>query len=121
MGHVAKLVTGDELIINRGSVAGVATGDEFEVLDQRAMNVKDPKTGEDLGSIARRKATVRVYRVTAKLALAKDTQRQTLSVVSAVISGTTTEEALAGDRWHNGVEVGDPVRRTRLAPTDGSS
>jgi hypothetical protein len=110
-GYVARLVTGDELIINQGVMDGVAEGDQFAVLDPRAMNVKDPKTGEDLGSIPRPKTIVRVTRVGDRISLAVDTKSGTFSAVTAAISGVSTEVPLSHDRWANGVTVGDPIER----------
>lgn len=111
-GQVARLVTGDELILNLGSEAGVKEGDVFEILDPRTMDVQDPSTGENLGSIPRRKATVRVVTVTEKISLARNTRPGlAMGEVAAILSGSPRESLLAGDRWLNGVTVGDPVRK----------
>src|ERR1035437_6160981 len=105
-GHVARLVTADELILNLGEDDGVDVGMEFIILDKRAMGVKDPITGADLGSIKRRKATVKVIRVAEHLALARDTHPQSnLGAIGLTLSGMSVERTLQGESWQNGVQV----------------
>lgn len=70
-GKVAKVVTTDELVLNRGSNHGVKKDMMFRVLDPRTENVLDPDTGEDLGSIKRTKARVWVTEVAPQVALAE--------------------------------------------------
>jgi hypothetical protein len=69
-GQVAKVLTTRELAINRGSRDGVQVGMRFAVLDPRADNIKDPETGEVLGSVSRPKVNVEVTRVEERLSLA---------------------------------------------------
>src|SRR5262245_22245764 len=91
-GSVAKLVTSDELVINRGRSQGISVGMVFEVLDPATENVIDPETGEDLGSIRRVKAKVRVYKVEAKLSLA----RRVRSGIGAIARLFEPMETVAG-------------------------
>ncbi|QRP49600.1 hypothetical protein [Amycolatopsis sp. FDAARGOS 1241] len=50
-GHVARIVTSDELIINRGANHGVEVDMVFNIVDERTQSIRDPETGEDLGSL----------------------------------------------------------------------
>ena len=43
-GFVARIVTDDDLIINKGRVDGVAEGMIFDILDTRTRDVTDPDT-----------------------------------------------------------------------------
>ena len=70
-GAVAKILTARELVINRGSEDGVKVRMKFQVLDLKAENIKDPETGEVLGSIDRPKVEVEVTRVADHLAIAR--------------------------------------------------
>lgn len=69
-GAVAKILNSRDLVINRGTEDGVAEGMRFIVLDPNAENIKDPDTGETLGSIDRPKIEVEVFSAEEKLSLA---------------------------------------------------
>jgi hypothetical protein len=68
-GYVARLITDDELAINLGSRDGVHKDMYFNVVDTRAEDIPDPVTGENLGSIQRIKAQVRIISVSERLSL----------------------------------------------------
>lgn len=112
-GIVAKLVTDDELLINRGLIHGVEKGMEFAVLDPSTMDVKDPETGENLGSIVRTKARVVVTTVGERLALTRISTSRGISAVASAMAGRTG--VLTGDAWPEGVRVKDPVIQVRPA------
>jgi hypothetical protein len=69
-GSVAKILNSTQVVINRGSKGGVVKGMVFEVLDKNATQIKDPETGDLLGSIDRPKVEVRVSIVEEKLCIA---------------------------------------------------
>jgi hypothetical protein len=69
-GQVARVLTTRELVINRGNADGVGVGMRFAVLDPKADNIRDPETGEVLGSVSRPKVNVEVTRVEKRLSLA---------------------------------------------------
>lgn len=111
-GRVARLVSDDELIINKGSEQGVEVGMIFEVLDERTLDVRDPETGEDLGSIFRSKARVVVRRVSEKMAIAERYGSASIlstSSLGTILGGRTPRSILSGDRWPEGVSVGDQI------------
>jgi hypothetical protein len=70
-GQVARILTSRDLVINRGRTDGVTEGMKFAVLDPAGENIKDPESGESLGSIRRPKVYVQVSKVEERLALAR--------------------------------------------------
>ena len=79
-GQVAKVLTTRELVINRGYADGVDVGMRFAVLDPRADNIKDPETGDVLGSVSRPKVNVEVTRVEERLSLAATYRKRRVNV-----------------------------------------
>ncbi len=69
-GLVAGILNDRELVINIGEQAGVKVGMKFKVLDKEVL-VKDPATGEELGTVQREKIRVKVFDVQPKLAMAR--------------------------------------------------
>jgi hypothetical protein len=69
-GKVAQIINSQELVINRGSQAGVREGMRFAVLEAGLGAIRDPDTGEDLGSIQRTKVQVEVTQVRELLSVA---------------------------------------------------
>ena len=64
-------MTERELIINRGTDHGVEVGTRFAILNPKGLEVKDPETGEDLGSLEVAKTIVKVVSVKEKLCMAQ--------------------------------------------------
>lgn len=94
-GKVAAIVDERELVINRGEEHGVTVGMRFAVLAGQGTEVKDPDTGEALGSVPIEKATVKVVRVQPKLSVARTFRTVGGSPglvpnvnIAAIISGT---------------------------------
>ena len=134
-GKVARILNGQEIVINAGIVDGVTVGMDFNVMDPNGENIKDPDTNEVLGSIERPKVKVRVIHAQEKLAVAtpppskeKDTDILTDLTKSAIptlgpiarsiivtprkpyaSSQKTTETANVPDNKDTGVKIGDPV------------
>src|SRR4051794_26480113 len=106
-GTVARLITDDELVINRGFEEGVSEGMFFEVLDPLAMDVRDYQSGKVLGSLKRVKARIRVTQVGDHLSLCRAVNRTGLGGVATLLSGGS--RSLSGDSWPDGVRSGDPV------------
>jgi hypothetical protein len=70
-GKVARILNSRELVINRGTEAGVKLGMRFAVLDTAGEGIRDPETGESLGSVRKPKIQVEVSQVSARLAVAR--------------------------------------------------
>ena len=134
-GKVARVLNGQEIVINAGIVDGVTVGMDFNVMDPNGEDIKDPDTNEVLGSIERPKVKVRVIHAQEKLAVAtpppskeRDTDILTDLTKSAIptlgpiarsiivtprkpyaSSQKTTETAHTPDNKDTDVKIGDPV------------
>jgi len=79
-GRVARILNSRDLVINRGSEAGVSLGMKFAVLDPAGQDITDPETGDVIGSVNRTKVQVEVAQVTDKLAVARTYRHSTVNV-----------------------------------------
>lgn len=68
---VAQLLSERELVINRGSDAGVEIGMRFAILRPRGADIKDPDTGEVLDSVEVPKTFVKIVQVKPRLAVGR--------------------------------------------------
>ena len=68
-GKVAKVLNSRELVFNKGASDGVETGMKFHV--QGMIDIVDPDSQEDLGSLARSKLEVEVVEVEPRFAIAR--------------------------------------------------
>jgi hypothetical protein len=128
-GLVAAILNRREVVLNVGSRQGVTENMKFAILDQEGAEIRDPETGEVLGSVELPKVLVRAVRVQDSLAVAR-TYRKTRKNVGGVglrnplaglfeppdivedlelleVSGKTYQEQR--DLKASVVEVGDPV------------
>lgn len=105
---VAKLISGDELVINKGKRDGVQVGMLFTIKDERLDNIVDPDTGESLGSIDRPKVVIRITRLGDRAALGRRHEESpTFSNLIAAMQ-VRPQGILSGDSWSlDDVEVGD--------------
>jgi hypothetical protein len=110
-GLVARLVSDEDLIINKGSADGVMENMIFEILDPHTQDVTDPASGENLGSMDRVLATVRVTQVRPRLSMAHllSNRGLWLSDAARVMSGYRGPARLTSDTWPEGVREGYPV------------
>jgi len=122
-GKVAQLLTDRELVINRGAEDGVEAGMRFAILVPSGTDIRDPDTGEILGSVELAKTYVKVVSVMPKVAVAKTfrTIRGTGSYggVLGMINGTPDrDETLRSDQAFVAqeldaadslVKIGDPA------------
>lgn len=70
-GKVAKVLTNNEIVINRGRIDSVKRGMIFEVFSPDGEEVWDPDTGETLGTVEDVKAKAEVTEVKDRLAIAR--------------------------------------------------
>lgn len=61
-GKVAKILSGRELVINRGSKQGVTAGMKFQIIEPE-IPIQDPDSKKSLGVIQREKIKVKVVDV----------------------------------------------------------
>lgn len=69
-GKVARVLNKYEIAINVGTAHGVAVDMYFDVIDAYELDIKDPDTGEVLGSIGRSKIRVKIIYAQEKLSVA---------------------------------------------------
>ena len=86
-GHVAKVLNSRQLVINKGQEHGVKIGMTFIVYDQKGENIKDPKTGQNLGSVKRPKVSVKIIEVEPKLAVAETFRSERVNIGGSGIGG----------------------------------
>lgn len=79
-GRVARILNSRELAINLGAEHGVKVGMIFRVMDAKGEDIKDPETGEIIGSIPRPKVRVRVTQVFDKVSLAETYRKQRMNI-----------------------------------------
>lgn len=79
-GKVAQVLNNREIAINLGTAKGVTIGMYFDVVDANGQNIKDPDTGEVLGSIERSKVRVKITRVQEKLSVATTYRSEKVNV-----------------------------------------
>ena len=69
-GKIAKILSQREIALNVGKAHGVEIGMLFDILSSDGLAIKDPDTGEFLGSLEAQKARVRIARVYDKFSVA---------------------------------------------------
>ncbi len=79
-GKVAQVLNEREIAINVGTEHGVYVGMYFDVIDTQDEKIKDPDTGQVLGSIERAKVKVQVTHVQEKLSVATTYQVQRMNI-----------------------------------------
>lgn len=90
-GKVAKILNGRELIINRGSEAGVEPEMKFKVLEER-VEITDPDTGNNLGTLEREKIRIRITEVQPKFAIGRtyETYQTSAGIFDSSVFSTLT-------------------------------
>lgn len=79
-GKVARILNSRELAINVGAKDGVVIGMFFDILDPKGEDIKDPDTGDILGSIERPKVRVQITKVQDRLSVASTYRKKEVNV-----------------------------------------
>lgn len=79
-GKVARILNSRELALNIGSRDGVEIGMRFDVLDATGEDIRDPDSGEVLGSVERPKVRVKITRVEPRLSVASTFRSKKVNV-----------------------------------------
>ena len=79
-GKVARVLNKHEIAINVGTANGVTVGMYFDVLDAHYEDIKDPDTGEVLGSFERPKVRVKIIHVQEKSSLATTYRKERVNI-----------------------------------------
>lgn len=69
-GKIARILSDREVALNRGSSNGVEVGMIFDIVRSEGLDIKDPDTGEALGSVDVPKASVKITTVQARVSVA---------------------------------------------------
>jgi len=77
---VARVLNSREIAIAVGSEHGVKIGMYFDVLDPKGEDIKDPDTGEVLGSLDRPKVRVKITQVQERLSVASTFKKEKINV-----------------------------------------
>lgn len=77
---VARVLNSREIAIAAGSEQGVRVGMYFDVLDPKGEDIRDPDSGEVLGSVARPKVRVKVTSTQEKLSIASTFKKRKINV-----------------------------------------
>ena len=104
-GKVARVLNGQEIVLNTGIVDGVTVGMDFNVMDPNGEDIRDPDTNEFLGSIERLKVRVRVIHTQEKLAVA----------TPAPSKGTDTD--VIADLAASTIPTLGPIARSLMPPS----
>jgi hypothetical protein len=95
-GKVARILNSREMVINVGAQSGVAVGMRFEVMDIKGEDIRDPDTGELLGSLERPKVRVEVSKVEERLSVASTYKQETVNVGGAGMGTAIGTYSLSG-------------------------
>ena len=107
-GKVARILNSREMVINVGAHNGVTVGMRFEVMDAKGEDIRDPDTGELLGSLERPKVEVEVARVQERLSVASTYKQESVNVGGVGIVGaigTPFGEILRPAKWETRYET----------------
>lgn len=77
---VARVLNSREIVIAAGTNKGVTTGMYFDVMDPNGEDIKDPDTGEVLGSLERPKVRVKVTLVQERLSIASTYKKEKVNI-----------------------------------------
>lgn len=76
---VARVLNSREVAITAGSLQGVVTGMLFDVMDPKGEDIRDPDTGEILGSIERPKVRVQVTQTQDRISVASTFKKERIN------------------------------------------
>lgn len=98
-GKVAKVLNSREVALNIGSDDGVEEGMKFEILEAKGENIRDPDTGEVLGSLDRPKVRVQVVSVKSRLSVARTYRKSKVNVGGQGPAIPNLSKALLPPQW----------------------
>lgn len=116
-GLVAQIVSEREIAINVGSEHGVEQGMRFAILASAPLEVRDPRTGDELGIIDREKVKVQATEVHATFTICAT--YETRQVGSGLLLGSSISELFGPSRVvPKTLKVGDQSGPPPLTPED---
>ena len=109
-GKVASVINKREIAINLGTAHGVDVGMDFDIMETIEVDIKDPDTGEVLGSLEHPKIRVKVTHVQEKLSVA------TIHQASGVNFNTLGTIGTAGALTALTIPTLGPIAMALIAP-----
>lgn len=103
-GKVARVLNAREVALNKGSLAGVEVGMIFKILTTTGAAIKDPDTGEVLGSIELEKTSVKVTVVQDRVAVASTYRTRRINVGGSGF-GMLSSGLFEPPKWESRVET----------------
>ena len=100
-GKVARILNAREVVLNIGSHEGVKPDMHFDILDASSQDIRDPESGEVLGSLDRPRVRVRITHVQSLLSVAT-TYRKTRINIGGTGAGRSLgalSQALMPEEW----------------------
>lgn len=92
-GKVARILTDRRLVINRGRADGVQVGMKFAILSTVGVDVRDPDSGEVLGSMDVARTVVKVVAVDERLSTARTFRTlRTSGIFGSLAAGESMRE-----------------------------
>ena len=98
-GKVARILSSRELALNIGSENGVELEMLFDVLDVASENIRDPDTGEVIGSVYRPKVRIRVVEVQEKISVASTFRSKNVNIGGKGLGLNAWADLLTPPRW----------------------
>ena len=111
-GKVAGVLNSREIAINIGSTSGVEVGMKFDILSDKEEDIRDPDTGDVLGSLDRPKVRVSVSYVTEKFAVASTYRKTSVNIGGIGGIGPSFAKILSPPKWIEEVETLKTSERT---------
>jgi hypothetical protein len=127
---VARILNSREVVITAGSIHGIKIGMLFDILDPKGEDIRDPESGELLGSVYRPKVRVKIVEIQEKISTASTYKTREVNIGGSDLSSIgllgrsfmppkwvkeyetlkTTEKTWEDiDEKESFVKVGDPV------------
>ncbi len=104
-GKVARILNKRIVVLNRGTNHGVDLGMVFNILSPIDREIKDPDTGEVLGSFKRTKIKVKVTSVDERMSFASTFRKQRINVGGAGLPSIGLERIFEPPTWQTQYET----------------
>ena len=103
-GKVARVLNAREVALNKGSDDGVKVGMVFKILSSKGSDIKDPDTGESIGSVDIEKTSVKVTAVQYRVSVAETFRTRKVNVGGGGL-GLVSNPFFAPPRWETQFET----------------
>lgn len=105
-GKIARVLSAREVVINKGADSGVEIGMVFKILSTKGSEIKDPDTGEALGSVDLVKTSVKITEVQERIAVASTYRSRRVNVGgSGLGSGLFPARLFEPPKWETRLET----------------